>query len=90
MYDRTDSLEQIIVDITFELSNLSNAESQQDKARTAELYVLLRLVGTTAAFCGGLDAMRRLCTTAEELAGKSHRAGYYINQAWHGIGEWWA
>lgn len=90
MYDNTDSLEQIILDITSELSGLSSSEDHQDQARTAELYLQLRLIGTTAAFCGGLDAMRRLYTTVERLAGKSYRAGHYINQAWHGVGEWWA
>ena len=78
------------MEITRELSLLSGTDSPTAKARRDELYTQLRLIGATAAFYGGHDAMKKLHDAAEELVSQSNESGFYINRAWDMIGGWMA
>lgn len=81
-------IEQSIIEITQELAQLRGRDEFATNARRDELYARLRLVGATAAFFGGWDAMKKLHDAAEALSGNNNEAGYYINRAWDMIGGW--
>lgn len=81
-------IEQHIVEIVREFDSLPRParDSERGKAILNELV----LIGQTAAFFGGFEGMIELHNAAEHLVGDSNEVGYYLNQAWDGIGGWWA
>lgn len=81
-------IQETIVEITRELDELRGERDPEPCMRRDELYVRLRLIGATAAFYGGYDAMKKLHDAAERLVGNTNEAGYYINKAWDMIGGW--
>ena len=81
-------IEETIVEMTRELAELRGQSDPEIDARRDELYSRLRLIGATAAFYGGYDAMKKLHDAAERLVGNSNKAGYYISRAWDMIGGW--
>lgn len=80
-------IEQTILEMTRELESLRH---QGDSAmpRREELFKQLRLIGMTASFFGGWDAMKKLHDAAENLVGNTNQAGFYLNNAWDMIGDW--
>lgn len=82
-------IEETIVEMTRELDELRGQNAPEVNARRDELYARLRLIGATAAFYGGYDAMKKLHDAAERLVGNTNKAGCYITRAWDGVGGWW-
>lgn len=82
------TIAKIIVDITRELKTLRGQDDAESNARREDLYHQLRLVGETAAFCGGFAAMTKLHNEAERLAGNTNEVGFFLNKAWDSIGGW--
>ena len=81
-------IEETIVEMTRELAELRGQSDPEIDTRRDELYARMRLIGATAAFYGGYDAMKKLHDAAERLVGNSNKAGYYISRAWDMIGGW--
>ncbi len=81
-------IEQTVVEITRELDTLRGKNSSRDQERRDELYLQMRLIGATAAFYGGFDAMKKLHDAVEQLVGNTNESGYYINRAWDMVGGW--
>lgn len=79
-------IEQTIVELAKEFNSLGRIYGREAN----EIVVKLQLIGQTAAFFGGFDGMTRLHDAAEALVGRDNSVGYTLNQAWHGIGGWWA
>lgn len=50
----------------------------------------IELVGTTAAFFGGYDGMKKLHDAAEEFVNNDNSVGFYLNLIWDGIGGWFS
>lgn len=46
------------------------------------------LMGRTAAFFGGYDAMIKLYDAAEKRVGDNNSVGYWLNYMWDSIGGW--
>ena len=82
-------IEEAIVEMTRELDVLRGQDAPEVNARRDDLYARLRLIGATAAFYGGYDAMKQLHDAVELLVGNTNKAGYYISRAWDKIGGWW-
>lgn len=60
-----------------------------DKPEAEALLENIRIVGRTADFFGGYEAMKKLHDAAEELVGNDNSIGYWLNKNWDGIGSWW-
>jgi len=89
-FEMEQPIEQTIVEITRELNKLCGQRNPKAEIRRDELYAQLRLIGATAAFYDGYDAMKKLHDAAERLVGNTNDAGYYINRAWDMVGGWMA
>lgn len=81
-------IEQTLVELVKEYDAMDSNERRADKGQAIRKNI--QLIGLTAAFFGGYDAMIKLHDAAEELVGSDNSVGYYLNQIWDGIGGWWS
>lgn len=82
------AIEAILCDLCLEFAKMDRRE--QDGASGLALSRQIRLIGRTANFCGGFDAMKKLHDAAENAVGNDNSVGYWLNLFWDGIGGWWA
>lgn len=61
---------------------------QYAEDRDEETKEKIRLIGSTAAFFGGFNAMNQLHDAAERLVGNDNSIGGRLNGLWDGIGGW--
>lgn len=87
-------IEQTLVKLVEEYNALKRKESASfaapDDTQIKAVIGKIHLIGHTAAFFGGYDGMKALHDAAEALVGSDNSVGYILNQAWDGIGGWWA
>lgn len=52
------------------------------------LIVQIQLVGHTANYFGGYEAMSKLYSDVDRVAPRGNDIGSILDKAWHGIGTW--
>jgi hypothetical protein len=80
-------IEQHIVDLVKEFEAITN---RRDSARAQAILKELKTIGQTAAFFGGYDGMKQVHDAAEKLVGNTNDVGYWLNNIWDGIADWYA
>ena len=76
-----------LFELVREWDRMDSAE-RRDSARGKAIQHDIELIGQTAAFFGGYDAMKRLHDAAEEIVGYDNSIGYWLNPLWDRIGGW--
>ncbi len=78
-----------LIDLAREMEALRGRLDFDSTARRDEVRELIKTIGRTAAFFGGLDAMKRLHNACEAEIGNTNEVGDVLNRAWDGISGWW-
>lgn len=61
---------------------------ERDGVEGKKLREMIHLVGSTAAFFGRYDGMKKLHDAAEKAVGNDNSIGYRLNLMWDRIGGW--
>ena len=83
-------IEDQLIALTREMVSLRGDSSQEATDRRDIVREHIKIIGCTAAFFGGSEAMKKLHDACEDKTGKRNEVGEVLNLAWDGISNWWA
>lgn len=77
-----------LIAFSLEIEGLRGNTSPDATERRDVVRENIKIIGRTAAFFGGLDAMKKLHDACEDKTGQRNEVGNVLNRTWDGIGGW--
>lgn len=83
-------IQEELISLVREIESMRGDRSAETDAARDVVREKIKLIGRTAAFFGGFDAMTKLHNAVEEMTGNRNEIGDVLNRTWDGIGGWCA